>query len=89
VCVAVAEQKEDSRERTGPAGATRRRGGSWRRGDEERREKPAFSPGLRVGGWLAAFCSSLCGYRWTGYSTVCVRKMKISPRLQNPLERVL
>jgi hypothetical protein len=88
VRVAVAEQKEDSRERTGRAGATRRRGGSWRRGDEERRET-GFFPGLRVGGWLAAFCSSLCGYRWAGYSTVCVRKMKIFLRLQNPLGRVL
>jgi hypothetical protein len=73
----------------GRGGRTRRggRGGSWRRGDEQRREKPTFSLGLHANEWLAALCSSLCGYCGTGYSTVCVCKMKI-PRLQKPLETV-
>jgi hypothetical protein len=89
LCLAVAAEQEEEERRGGRA----RRGGrgdSWRSGDEERREKADFCLGMRVSGWPAAFCSSrLWGYYWTGCSSLCVRKMKICPRLHKPLEIVL
>jgi hypothetical protein len=33
--------------------------------DEERRERGAVSPGMRVLGGLAAFCSRFWGYCWS------------------------
>jgi hypothetical protein len=87
-CQAVTtEQKEE--ERRGRRAQRSSRGGSWRRGDEERREKPVDSPRMRTRGGLAAFCSGLCGDRWSCYSGSCICKMRLQSGLKIPLETVL
>jgi hypothetical protein len=42
----------------------------------ERERKGVFSPGMGVRRGLAAFCSTLCAYRWSGYSSSHTRKTK-------------
>jgi hypothetical protein len=76
--------------KTGPASSPPRQateGGPERGGCcfERMSEKGSVS----VQGRLAAFCSSLCTYRWSGYSSSRVCKMKMRRGLQKPLESVL
>jgi hypothetical protein len=60
-------------------GARATEGGAGRGGRcfEQTREKGTFSPGMSVQQGLAAFCSSLCAYRWSSYSSSRARKMKM------------
>jgi hypothetical protein len=80
---------ESGGSRRGPARLRERR--RARGGLEERDARPLGCrlPRDALVERVAAKCSRLCAYRWSGYSSPCTRKMKMQRGLKKPLESVL
>jgi hypothetical protein len=79
---------ESGGSRRGPARLRERR--RAREGLEERDARPLGCrlPKDALVERVAAKCSRLCAYRWSGYSSPCTRKMKMQRGLKKPLESV-
>jgi hypothetical protein len=79
---------ESGGSRRGPARLRERR--RARGGLEERDARPLGCrlPRDALVERVAAKCSRLCTYRWSGYSSPCTRKMKMQRGLKKPLESV-